>query len=338
MNYLNETNLRDKQKIYNNLMILDNDNYYVDFNGEPKSIYTFSEGSGLITSYSNAPSYINIKNDFHIWGKGNDEYPIHYHMVIKEKPIEFNTYKVFYSEDEFGNTKINIADDGDEFAKTYKPEDWRAELYLQGLTKWKNGIRPDQYEQEIIDNFDSIYDFKEKQFKADLIKYPNGLRYFIDYLEPAEELHNYSVDNLGIKKEVYQQDTLVRMYDVDIPNLILINNALSTGEKNKIIERCKEEGQAYSNINSTIYDNLIIGAAGDSLANGARNLLYQHTNFNESITIQAMPIYYLEPNSRITVNDKASNIYGDYIIDSISLPLDGMGTMTITAKRALERI
>ena len=128
------------------------------------------------------------------------------------------------------------------------------------------------------------------------------------------------------------------MYDVDIPNLILINNALSTGEKNKIIERCKEEGQAYSNINSTIYDNLIIGAAGDSLANGARGLLYQRTNFNESITIQAMPIYYLEPNSRITVNDKASNIYGDYIIDSISLPLDGMGTMTITAKRALERI
>ena len=49
-------------------------------------------------------------------------------------------------------------------------------------------------------------------------------------------------------------------------------------------------------------------------------------------------IYYLDVNSRITVQDRKSGIYGDYIIKSISLPLSAGSTMTISASRALERI
>ena len=49
-------------------------------------------------------------------------------------------------------------------------------------------------------------------------------------------------------------------------------------------------------------------------------------------------MYFLDANTRISVYDKASNIYGDYIIKSISLPLAANGTMTISASRAFERI
>ena len=62
-------------------------------------------------------------------------------------------------------------------------------------------------------------------------------------------------------------------------------------------------------------------------------LFRSYTNFNETISIQCMPIYYLEPNTRIKVDDMASNIHGDYIIKSISLPIDGKSTMSITATR-----
>jgi hypothetical protein len=368
----------------NGLAILNGTNYQVDFSNGTRSVYTFEEGNGLISSFSNNPNYVNIKNDFHIWGEDSDKNVIHYHLVLKEKPTNFNKYLVVFTTDENGELdgKLRLAEDSDlgtdnafqdniiylkdsgssfenetvlytagdgEFNEDvfkltgeqlveYTPNDWRAELYLQGLEKKKNGIRPDIYEQELLDNFDSIYDFREKKFKNDIVNYPNALRYFLDYLEPANELHNYSVDNLGVKMHTCKEDNTTRLYDADVPNTILIDIGLDYNKREELEQRCQLEGQIYSNVESNIMNDIAIGSAGDSAANVARSLLYQYTSYNESITIQSIPIYYLEPNTRITVNDKASNIYGDYIINSISLPLNGMGMMSISARRALERI
>ena len=87
-----------------------------------------------------------------------------------------------------------------------------------------------------------------------------------------------------------------------------------------------------------ILGQLELGGVSNSAYNRVRELLYQNTSYNESITLQAIPIYYLEPNTRITVNDAESNIYGDYMISTISIPLDITGTMNISAIRALERV
>ena len=102
--------------------------------------------------------------------------------------------------------------------------------------------------------------------------------------------------------------------------------------------RCRHEGQPFANVEPDILKQVAEGGTGESADNIARSLLYQRTSYNESITIQSVPIYYLETNTRITVNDEASNIYGDYIINSMSLPLNGAGTMNISATRALQRI
>jgi hypothetical protein len=49
------------------------------------------------------------------------------------------------------------------------------------------------------------------------------------------------------------------------------------------------------------------------------NLVYTHTYYNETITLNSIPIYYLEPNTRITVYDSTSNINGEYIIKQYTL-------------------
>ena len=69
-----------------------------------------------------------------------------------------------------------------------------------------------------------------------------------------------------------------------------------------------------------------------------REQLYQHTNFNESITINCLPLYFLNTNERIEVFHESSNIYGDYMIKSINLPLSPESLMSITAIRAQQRI
>ena len=68
-----------------------------------------------------------------------------------------------------------------------------------------------------------------------------------------------------------------------------------------------------------------------------KTLLNEYTSYNESISLQCLPIYYLEPNTRITVNNPESHIHGDYIINSMSIPLSINGTMTISATKALEK-
>jgi hypothetical protein len=57
--------------------------------------------------------------------------------------------------------------------------------------------------------------------------------------------------------------------------------------------------------------------------------LYDYTKCTESITISALPVYYLEPNTRIFIYDENSGINGEYIIDKISYQLTYNSTMNI---------
>ena len=329
------------------LCIMDNLNYAVDFYSNTKSVYTFEEGNGLISAFSNSPNYTNIKNDYHIWGKAQDNYAIHYHIAIKAKPAEPYASRAVVqlknSKGEYtGSLRLYLDTDSDlpseDYDLNYIPTDWRAELYLRGLEKQIAQQRPDVYEQELLDLFDSIYDFKAHEFKADLVKNPNALKYQIDYLEPSSELFDCSIDSIGQKIYSYQKDNIKKLYNMDVPNIIILDINAPLAERDKNIDRCEKEGQSYSNVDSDIYSKLAIGTIGYTAQEVSRDLLYQYTNYAESISIQSVPIYYLEPNTRITVYDMKSGIYGDYIIKNISLPLDAGGTMSISAIRAAERI
>ena len=350
----NRTNILENSKT-NDLSILKDTNYVVDFYSNSKSVYTFDEGSGLIISYSNAPNYNNLKNDFHIWGQKNDtNYPIHYHLVIKKKPLKneknkYNTYQVIYEKDEEGNLtgKLRLAniigyENGnpiwEEGVVEYIPDDWRAELYLQGLTAKSAQKRPDIYQQELLDLFDGIYNFQEKKFKVNLVYNANALNYFFDYLEPVDKLYDCSVDVLGTKIYSYQQDKLNRLYNMDIPDNIILDVDMDSSEKASLLDRCARNGQSISQVSHALYSKIAIGTSGYTAQEVARELLYQYTGYNESISIQSIPIYYLDVNSRITVQDQISGIYGDYIINTISLPLNASSAMSINASRALERI
>ena len=106
----------------------------------------------------------------------------------------------------------------------------------------------------------------------------------------------------------------------------------------EIMEKCDEQGQPHSVVDSELYKYLAIGTIGYSAQEVARENLYKYTTYNESITIQSIPIYHLDVNKRITVKDKQSNINGDYIIQTMTMPLSPSSTMSITASRALNRI
>jgi len=343
-------NNRDYKIDTNSLVIIGPDNYKVDYCADQKSIYTFEEGNDLITSYTNSPNFVNLKNDYHIWGKNDDGFAIHYHLVLKDKPTEMQERKVVFLKDEDSNEytgKIRLAKEG-EAGVRYVPSDWRAELYLQGLEVAQGGGRPDIYQQELLDLFDSIYEWgyyksdgsfvMEGRFKTDIINKPNELKYFIDYLEPIDKLYGISVDDIDSKIYSYQEDKIHKLYDSSIPDFIVLNQDMDNNYKVQVAEKCDAQGQPYSIIEDEVYSHFAIGSSGYSAQETVRNFLYQYTTYNESISIQCLPIYYLDVNRRITIRDKQSGIKGDYIINSMTLPLSPDTTMSISASRALNRI
>lgn len=212
--------------------------------------------------------------------------------------------------------------------------DWRTELYLGGVQSQRYSTDSNYYFKELVNEWPKLYDIEKGRFRESFENSPSKADYFLDFIDVDSSLAQLNVSNIGRRTKVVQDNNINCIFEPDIPDYVLIeSDKIDTRQK---IKECTDRGQNFILVNETIFSLFRDGGSSNSAYNAIRELLYQYTNYNESITIQCLPIYYLEPNTRITVNDAQSGIYGDYIINSISLPF--MGNMTIQATRALERV
>ena len=115
---------------------------------------------------------------------------------------------------------------------------------------------------------------------------------------------------------------------------------MSTEQKNIIMKAIMEKAGTKTPAGAITFSLPVTSTAGLRMIpkDEMDNLLYQHTYYQDNITISSIPLYHLEPNTRITVTDEKSGIYGDYLVKSFSIPLAHDGMMSITASRAEQRI
>lgn len=353
-----------------------NSDYLVNMS-KGKAVYTFDD-STLITSYSNSPQYSNIKNDFIVWGirenANGNEVSIRYHLTIDTKPTVGNTYNVFFYEDEDDNlikAKCPIEFDSiDDFPSVGTAEvfymdtstdliykwdttnlvyenidieleevtttDWRTELYLQGSVAEPLGKDSNYYYTELKSEWPKLYDTQNGEFFDEVLEYPSDIDYFLDFIDTGAAISELSVSNIGRRTKVVVDDDINCVFEPDVPNLVILNTGAEDIAARR--EECENQGQDYIQMDSSLYSMVTGGGTLNSAYERVRELLYQYTSYNESIVLQAIPIYYLEPNTRITVRNSNSGIYGDYIINSMSIPFDISSTMNISCSRALERI
>ena len=359
-----------------NLENMNKNNYLVDFRRD-KSTYNFSE-SNLISSFSNSPQYSMVKNDFVVWGLRKNvegiDLPIRYHLAIDSKPKAGNTYKVFFYEDpEDGIEKAKKPIDIDKYSnlpkvgafgvfyytqdtdtiykwdgknyvslpyaiETITTTDWRTELYFNGVNAEGLAVDGNYYYTELLNEWPKIYDIRNGKFKDTALADSSKIDFFLDFIDSTAAISELNISNIGRRTKVLNDDTINCLFEPEIPNLVLINLA----DDPEVIEEkrnmCILKGSYFAQVPESIFKMLSIGGSLNSAYVAIRSLLYQHTSYNETVTLQSLPIYHLEPNTRITVRDMRTNIYGEYIINSISLPLDVSGTMNISCVRALERI
>lgn len=352
---------------------MSNSDYLVD-RSKGKAVYVFDDSS-IVTSYSHTPQFNMIKNDFIVWGVREDvlgnTYSIRYHLAIDDKPKVGNTYQVFFYTDQTDNLvkaksaleydtkddfptigqaevfyrekEHNMVYEWDATDKAYTvitiglqeitTQDWRTELYLQGSIAEPLGIDSNYYYTELKNEWPKLYDVQNGEF-YDLN--PTDLDFYLDFIDSSAAISEFSISNIGRRSKVVSDDSINCVFEPEIPDFVLIE--LNTEKTEQLRKECEDQGQDYIQVDSSIYSMIAGGGKFNSAYNMVRELLYQYTSYNSTISVSTIPIYYLEPNTRITVRDPQSGIYGDFMINSISLPLDVSSTMTLSCTQALERI
>ncbi len=303
-------------------------------------------------------------------------YPIRYHLAIDEKPAIGNKYDVFFYEDpidklikakcpmkypniesfpSIGQQEVFYMDSSnnkiyewDVTERAYKElnvsmqsiiaSDWRTELYLQGSVSEPLGTNSNYYYTELKNEWPKIYDIQNGKFKNEALNHPSDIDFYLDFIDSTEAIAEFSVNNIGRRSQVIVDDSINCVFESEIPDLVMIDSSLPEKEVQRLRNECIAQGQDYIQVDKNIYSMITGGGTLNSAYNKVRELLYEYTSYNESVVITTIPIYYLEPNVRITIRDKESGIYGDYMINTISLPLGIGNIMTISCTRALERI
>ncbi len=162
----------------------------------------------------------------------------------------------------------------------------------------------------------------------DVYEHPELLNFWFDFLDTTGELSQFSVRKIGARSKAINESSVKSIYFRETPDLIFTDDINESG---------KLTGYRYIQVPNDMIDEMFsISAQGKSAKGRLDELLYNHGYCSESITINAIPIYHLEPNTRVYVHDEKTHIEGYYVVSKITLPLAYNGTMSITATKAAE--
>ena len=160
---------------------------------------------------------------------------------------------------------------------------------------------------------------------------PKALIFWFDFLSAeSSELAKYSVPAIGTRTKVVNDKNIKIIHHKEIPNIIFYNTAVK--------DFAQFSGYTYIHLPATCAGIFETSSSGKTAKNKIDELLYNHSYGQESINIQAIPIYNLEPNSRICIKDTESQINGEYLLSKFTIPLNYKKLMSITATKIIDNI
>ena len=83
---------------------------------------------------------------------------------------------------------------------------------------------------------------------------------------------------------------------------------------------------------------MVNGGTARSAYEEIRAALYEYLTYNEQLTLTTLPVYNLEPNQIINVNNEEAHISGEYLIKSLSFSLGAESTMNISCSKVIRKI
>lgn len=211
---------------------------------------------------------------------------------------------------------------------------------LQGF--WRELYNPliteqDKLYAEVNDyEYYSSDDKKHKPYWNKLIHQdPTKFNFWFDFLDLNGELGEYSIKkfvenkyitHIGTRSKVVNDSQVTSIYYNDIPETLIV---VKPKEEDPSRER---HSYTLIQIQESLEPMFYRLQQGNSAIARMNELIYQNTAIVNSLSITSIPIYYLEPNTRIYIAGK-----GDYTLDKISYQLSFGGTMQISGNKIIKQ-
>ncbi len=352
-----------KNYLYDNIVPLDElrpSNYKYSYDKVGVQ-YDFSSDS-IISSYSNKPDWLNIKNDIYVWGM-DDKTTIGYHVAIDDKPVVpvfckdylkselidwrewiVHNYNVGENATFIGkameeNLSNFVPDISNPSYKIFNPVCLSIKkqdtTYSAKYMKYENGVWADY----IPDSKDLGF---MPRYYAELASYwcadrfgtdssgacnyhpivKTHYNYNLDIIDGDAELSKFSINTIGKRTYSVNDENVKRLYPTVVEDILIYID---------------EDDLQYNTSGQTIklsepnefskYPNDVT-IYKDAFST-IKQLLWDKTSFNEQITIVGLPLYHLEVNRRNYVYNAETSINGYFLSNKISYNLNDFGQMTM---------
>lgn len=246
--------------------------------------------------------------------------------------------------------------------------DWREELYRRALMAYNTSTRGSYYDEELMAEWRLIFNPNTQEFlvdgvtpnpyfstfylewighfannsnipwtgyNPDIIRKPQNIRYWLDLIDTNTPLGAYSVDRIGRRSVVKENNKINEVLNREVPDIVFIDGTADPEEIAAAQQEFLSIGQQYCIVQSAYLPYFVLRNAFGTCYEEIRDLLYLHLIYNTQTSITSIPILYLDVNKAVRLNFPELGVVGNYIINQISWQLGNMATMSISASEAV---
>lgn len=145
--------------------------------------------------------------------------------------------------------------------------------------------------------------------------------YYFDLIDEGTELGKYSINAIGLRTKAHAEEDISLLYPPVRRNYCIVKPSETEDDYLMDWLNAKEQPYLILKEDSDYLQHFSYAAYGKDAFTKLRELIYIHTSMNETVNIASMPLYFLEPNTKIIAKDEETNTSGDYVIMNIQYPL-----------------
>lgn len=149
------------------------------------------------------------------------------------------------------------------------------------------------------------YSKKSYYWNKNTVEAPELLNFWIDFYDGDAPLKQYSISNIGNRPKVVNNNKVSSIYFRNIPQVIFYKN-------NNYDPLNIRTGYTYINLSEGMEDLFTISSQGKSAQDELNELFNDYSYCTETVTMNTIPIYYLEPNTIAYIHNEESGINGKY--------------------------
>ena len=290
----------NKTEFFNYLSInkLDKNNLYYSIVGESSKINNLNYFAKELVKSGNAEFYY---LDINNWQdlKVNKEY-----TLLGDQVLPFNNYLTF-TFDNYGA--------------------WIGGNCIPILPE----LRIARYNE--VDEFHINYASEFYGWHTNVVENPSQLNFWFDFLDTGGSIDKFATYNIGNRPKAVNDTKVKAIYFKEVPNIIYDKDTSRFTD---------QEWTGYTKVSvaETLEEMFSSSSQGKSAKDVLDEFLYNNTYAIENVSITSVPIYTLQPNTRIKIEDDKENLNNEYVVSKLTIPLSYNGTMSITANKLAESI